>query len=186
VVPLYVGALLLTLGLVLRALEAHWRRELAAWVRCEAGLIAVYLGLVATPLTAIGAWVAAAGAVAFIAGNAVQAKRAGAALGAIGELVERTLQILVNTVSFARVGAFALAHAGLSAAVIALAHATGSAAGEAITLVAGNVLILVLEGLVVGIQTTRLILFEFFVRFFESHGREFRPLLPPHPTEAHP
>ena len=186
VVPLYAGALLLTLGLALRALEAYWRRDIATWLRCEAGLIAVYLGIVATPLTGAGPWVAAAGGVAFLVGHAVQAQRAGAALGAVGELVERTLQILVNTVSFARVGAFALAHAGLSAAVIALAHATGSAAGAAITVVAGNVLILVLEGLVVGIQTTRLILFEFFVRFFESRGREFRPLLPPHPTEAHP
>jgi V/A-type H+-transporting ATPase subunit I len=44
----------------------------------------------------------------------------------------------------------------------------------------------VLEGPVVGIQTTRLILFEFFVRFLESRGREFRPQLPPNVTEVHP
>jgi V/A-type H+-transporting ATPase subunit I len=53
-------------------------------------------------------------------------------------------------------------------------------------LLAGNLLILVLEGLVVGIQTTRLILFEFFVRFLDTRGREFRPLLPPNATEVHP
>jgi V/A-type H+-transporting ATPase subunit I len=39
--------------------------------------------------------------------------------------------------------------------------------------------IIALEGLVVGIQTTRLLLFEFFVRFLTGAGREFKPLLPP-------
>jgi V/A-type H+-transporting ATPase subunit I len=84
----------------------------------------------------------------------------------------------VNTVSFARVGAFALAHAGLSVAVTGVAEASG-AIGYWIVLVLGNLLILVLEGLVVGIQTTRLLLFEFFVRFLEGTGRAFRPLPPP-------
>ncbi len=43
----------------------------------------------------------------------------------------------------------------------------------------GNMLILALEGLVVAIQTTRLILFEFFIRFLKGGGREFKPLAPP-------
>jgi V/A-type H+-transporting ATPase subunit I len=185
VIPLYAGALLLTIGLALHALEAHWRRAFGDWVKRDAGLVAVYLGLLATPFDMLGLALAAAGAVAFVAGHAAHEGRISAAPRALGELLERTVQILVNTVSFARVGAFALAHAGLSAAVVALAQATGSATGEIVALVVGNVLVLVLEGLVVGIQTTRLILFEFFVRFFESRGREFRPLLPPHVTEAH-
>jgi V/A-type H+/Na+-transporting ATPase subunit I len=46
-------------------------------------------------------------------------------------------------------------------------------------LVLGNVLILVLEGMVVGIQTTRLVLFEFFIRFLHADGRPFRPLPDP-------
>ena len=41
--------------------------------------------------------------------------------------------------------------------------------------------IVALEGLVVGIQTTRLILFEFFIRFLSAGGRPFEPLLPPSP-----
>jgi len=36
--------------------------------------------------------------------------------------------------------------------------------------------VIVIEGLVVGIQTTRLILFEFFIRFLKAAGRPFRPL----------
>jgi V/A-type H+-transporting ATPase subunit I len=185
-VPLYAGAALLCVGLALRALEAWWRHAFADWVRLDAGMAAVYVGLLAAPWHGAGLAVAAAGAAACLAGHALHARRASGALSGAGELLERTLQILVNTVSFARVGAFALAHAGLSAAVVALAEAAGAGAGAAAVLVAGNLLILVLEGLVVGIQTTRLILFEFFVRFLDTRGREFRPLLPPNATEVHP
>jgi len=48
-------------------------------------------------------------------------------------------------------------------------------------LIIGNVAIIALEGLVVGIQTTRLILFEFFIRFLAARGRPFEPLEPPAP-----
>jgi V/A-type H+-transporting ATPase subunit I len=185
-VPLAGGALLLTIGLALSALEAYWRHELGEWLRCDAGLVAVYVGLLCAPFDASGIALAAVGAVAFVAGRVARAGRARASLAAAGELVERTVQILVNTVSFARVGAFALAHAGLAAAVVSLGEAAGSTAASIAVLVIGNLVILVLEGLVVGIQTTRLILFEFFVRFLEGRGREFRPLLPPHPTEVRP
>jgi V/A-type H+-transporting ATPase subunit I len=102
-----------------------------------------------------------------------------AALGALGELLEHTVQVLINTLSFARVGAFALAHAGLSSAVVGLADAAGQPLIYALVLVLGNALILVVEGLVVSIQTTRLVLFEFFTRFFRAEGREFRPLAAP-------
>ena len=50
-----------------------------------------------------------------------------------------------------------------------------------LVLVFGNALIIALEGLVAGIQTTRLVLFEFFVRFLRAEGRPFRPILPPLP-----
>jgi V/A-type H+/Na+-transporting ATPase subunit I len=48
-----------------------------------------------------------------------------------------------------------------------------------VLMVAGNVVIIALEGLVVSIQTTRLLLFEFFVQFLEARGRTFRPLPAP-------
>jgi V/A-type H+-transporting ATPase subunit I len=101
-------------------------------------------------------------------------------LTALGELVERLLQLLINTLSFARVGAFALAHAGLSSAIVALAGAAGHPLAAALVLIVGNLVVIVLEGLVVSIQTTRLVLFEFFARFLQGSGRVFRPLpLPP-------
>jgi V/A-type H+-transporting ATPase subunit I len=178
-VPLVAGAVLLTIGLALRALEAYWADEFADWLATEGGFVAVYLGILAAFFHWAGAAVALAGVAAVVLGHTWVHGGVGAGLKALGELVERTMQILINTLSFARVGAFALAHAGLSSAVVALGHATGSTAGFIIVLVIGNVVILALEGLVVSIQTTRLILFEFFARFFQAEGREFRPLRPP-------
>ena len=57
------------------------------------------------------------------------------------------------------------------------APAGGSAIGSLLAI--GNVLIIMLEGVVVSIQTTRLLLFEFFIRFLTGAGREFKPLPPP-------
>ena len=80
--------------------------------------------------------------------------------------------------SFARIGAFALAHAGLSVAIVEMAKASGRF-GFWIVLAIGNVLVIALEGVVVSIQTTRLLLFEFFIRFLTGAGRAFKPLPPP-------
>jgi V/A-type H+-transporting ATPase subunit I len=178
-VPLAAGVVLLTLGLALRALEAFWAGELKDWLATEGGFVAVYLGILAAFFHSAGVAVALAGVAAVVLGHAWVHGGIGAGLKALGELVERTMQILINTLSFARVGAFALAHAGLSSAVVALAHSAGGTVGFLVVLVIGNVVILALEGLVVSIQTTRLILFEFFARFFQAEGREFRPLRPP-------
>jgi len=178
-VPIVGGAALLTLGLLLGALEAWWERRLADWFREDAPVLLTYGGALAAFVSPLGGWIAAAGVVWAVVAAALQHARLGAAFGALGELLERTVQVLINTLSFARVGAFALAHAGLCSAVIALADAGGNAFVHGLILVLGNVLILVVEGMVVSIQTTRLVLFEFFTRFFRPEGREFRPLAAP-------
>jgi V/A-type H+-transporting ATPase subunit I len=100
-------------------------------------------------------------------------------LAAAGSLVETLLQLLMNTLSFVRVGAFALAHAGLSLAFNTLAAATDHAIVGVLLLLLGNLVVIMLEGLVVTVQTTRLILFEFFIRFLQGSGRVFRPLAAP-------
>ena len=46
----------------------------------------------------------------------------------------------------------------------------------ALALLLGNLLGLVLEALLVYVQTTRLVLFEFFTRFLREEGRLFSPL----------
>jgi len=181
-VPLAGGAALLTIGLALNALEAWWRGELGVWLATDGGYVAAYLGILAGIVHPTSYVFAAAGALAFCIGHALHARRATAALSAVAELVERLLQILINTLSFARVGAFALAHAGLSSAIAALVDAGDNIVVKGLVLVAGNALVLVLEVMVVSIQTTRLVLFEFFTRFLTAEGRIFRPLPAPPST----
>ncbi|MBD3648729.1 MAG: ATPase, partial [Pseudomonadales bacterium] len=122
-----------------------------------------------------------AGIVWYLAGSLWSERTRGvSALGpAAGELFEYGLQLVVNTVSFIRVGAFALAHAGLGATVFSLATSSESVITTILVLFIGNIMIIALEGLVVSVQTTRLLLFEFFIRFMKAGGRPFRPLVPP-------
>src|SRR5512135_1011066 len=61
-------------------------------------------------------------------------------------------------------------------------HASGNVVVQSLVLIVGNAVIVVLEGLVVSIQTTRLVLFEFFARFLAAGGRLFRPLPAPPST----
>ena len=178
--PLIGGAVLMSVGLLFSAVEAHWRGELAGWLATDAGFLALYGGLLCGFVWPAGFAVAAAGAAASCLGHAWRERRVAAIPAALAELVERTLQILINTLSFARVGAFALAHAGLSSAIVTLMHAGGNAVVQLLVLLAGNAIVIVLEGLVVSIQTTRLVLFEFFARFLTADGRVFHPLpVPP-------
>ena len=182
VVPVIGGAALLTLGLLLNAIEAWWRGEFATWASTDAGFVAAYLGVLTGFFDATGFVIAAIGAAVFCLGHAWHARAPAAGLAAIAELVERLLQLLINTLSFARVGAFALAHAGLSSAIVALMDSADSVVAKGVVLVVGNVVVLVLEVMVVSIQTTRLVLFEFFTRFLTAEGRVFRPLPAPPST----
>jgi V/A-type H+-transporting ATPase subunit I len=180
VVGVIAGMVIITIGLVLDAVQMHWRGEGVHWWGQRAGLLVAYGGLLASPLRLEGLGVAGVGAVWFVLGEMVVAKKDRLAALATGaaEFVEEILRLLVNTVSFARIGAFALAHAGLSIAVLELATASGRY-GYWIVLAIGNVLMIALEGVVVSIQTTRLLLFEFFIRFLTGAGRAFKPLPPP-------
>lgn len=182
VVPIFGGAALLLLGLLLNGLAARRGAHRAGWLRAEAGLALTYAGGVTAAVRPLaGAAAAGLGLLWYVAGSVSQWRELGAGgfLRRLGELLEQLFQLLINTLSFVRVGAFALAHAGLSMAVTGLADAVPHGAAEYALLALGNAAILVVEGLVVGVQTTRLILFEFFVRFFRASGRPFRPSLPP-------
>lgn len=177
-VPLVFAVGLLSLGQLLDGLGALWRGELRRWLLRDLGFLVLYLGLVGTPWRPELGWLALAGALWYLVGSFLIHRGLLGGLAAIGHLLEGGLQILVNTLSFARVGAFALAHASLSLAVVAMADAAPWW-GAAVILVLGNALIIALEGLVVSIQTTRLVLFEFFNRFLRGTGRVFRPLPAP-------
>jgi V/A-type H+-transporting ATPase subunit I len=88
------------------------------------------------------------------------------------ELFEAVIGYISNTLSFVRLGAFAVAHEGLAGVVL---QYSGGGAGW-IVLLLGTLLIVGFEGLIVGIQTLRLEYYEFFGRFFTGTGRAFRPL----------
>ncbi len=120
----------------------------------------------------------------YIAGNIKLADggvldRIVAVFSAMGSLLETMMQLFLNTVSFVRVGAFALAHAGLSMAFSIMADSVNSTLLALLVMLIGNIIVIALEGLVVSIQTTRLILFEFFIRFLQANGRVFKPLAGP-------
>jgi V/A-type H+-transporting ATPase subunit I len=91
------------------------------------------------------------------------------------DLFETLISQLSNTLSFVRVGAFAVAHGGVSMAIFALA---GEEMGFKFWLVIllGNLFIIGFEGLIVGIQTMRLNYYEFLGKFFTGGGMRFEPL----------
>ena len=89
------------------------------------------------------------------------------------------METVTNTVSFLRVGAFALAHGALFLAVFSMAKMISEAYGEGffywLLIIVGNVVIIILEGVIVTIQTLRLEYYEFFKRFFKGGGTPYHP-----------
>lgn len=82
---------------------------------------------------------------------------------------------VASSLSFLRVAAFSLNHVALSLAVFTLANSMGPV-GHWITLVLGNLFVIVLEGTIVAIQTLRLEYYEGFSRYYYGDGTPFRPL----------
>lgn len=95
-------------------------------------------------------------------------------ISGIVELIEVVSTYLSNTVSFLRVGAFALSHAVLAYIIGAMTKLAGPVGG-AFVLVIGNAVVVVLEGMIVAIQVVRLQYYEFFSKFFNETGVEFKP-----------
>ena len=95
------------------------------------------------------------------------------------DLLEGLLVYLSNSISFVRVAAFALNHAALSLAIFQLGSMLRSlpAGGlwYALAIAGGNLLILILEGGIVAIQTLRLGFYEFFSKFFQEEGKPYGP-----------
>ncbi len=85
------------------------------------------------------------------------------------EMFEVILSFVTNTVSFLRVGAYAICHAGMMMVVYTLAGDPASP----VVLVLGNLIVMAIEGLMVCIQVLRLEFYEMFGRFYTSGGRPF-------------
>ena len=91
------------------------------------------------------------------------------------ELFEVVLSFITNTMSFLRVGGFVLSHAGMMLVVYTLAEMVGGV-GEIIVIIFGNVFVMCLEGLIVGIQVLRLEFYEMFSRYYEGNGVPFKSI----------
>jgi V/A-type H+-transporting ATPase subunit I len=100
---------------------------------------------------------------------------------AVFELLETLISLLSNSLSYVRVGAFAVAHGGLSAVVFILAGMASPAHGPGywVVVALGSLFIIGFEGLIVGIQTLRLEYYEFFTKFFTGGGLRYAPLTLP-------
>lgn len=92
------------------------------------------------------------------------------------ETIEIILSTLSNTISFIRVGAFALNHAGLFLAFMVMAQMTSNVILQIFILLIGNIIILVLEGLIVFIQGLRLEYYEMFGKYFTGGGKPYNPI----------
>jgi len=98
------------------------------------------------------------------------------------EIVEVLLSVLSNTISFVRIGAFAMNHVGFSLAIQGLSKMVAKSSsgsnnilGAVFVMVIGNILIIGLEGMIVAIQCLRLQYYELFSRFFEGDGVLYEP-----------
>jgi V/A-type H+/Na+-transporting ATPase subunit I len=94
-----------------------------------------------------------------------------------GDLVTR---LLSNTISYSRILALLMAHWALILVVYTVAGLIGSASIltlilSGIIIVAGNIFVLALEGLIVFIHTMRLHFYEWFSKFYLGTGTPFTP-----------
>jgi V/A-type H+-transporting ATPase subunit I len=97
----------------------------------------------------------------------------------IVDILETLSGYISNTVSFLRVGAFALSHAILSFIIFTMAEKVGhtmlGGLWQIIIIIFGNTVIILLEAMIVAIQVVRLQYYEFFSKFFTETGAEFKP-----------
>lgn len=90
------------------------------------------------------------------------------------ELFDVILSYITNTLSFLRVGGFLLVHAGMMLVVYTLMGMSSHIFGTTIIFVLGNLFVMALEGLIVGIQVLRLEFYEMFSRYYEGDGIPFK------------
>lgn len=92
----------------------------------------------------------------------------------IFEVIEVLLSFMTNSMSYLRVGGFVLSHAGMMLVVMTLVKMTGGFGP--VVVVIGNIFVMCLEGLVVGIQALRLEYYEMFSRYYNGGGRKYEAL----------
>jgi len=98
--------------------------------------------------------------------------------GLVGIVVEvimvRIIEMLSNTISYSRIGIMLLVH---SALLVTVNNSFEHGGGYAV-LIGGNIGIMLIEGLIVYIQTIRLHLYEWFPKWYVGEGVEFKKIVP--------
>ncbi len=89
-----------------------------------------------------------------------------------GEFLEGFISYLTNSISYVRLGAFAVAHVALGETAAVLSSSVGMISSYLLM----NILVIILEGFASGVQSLRLIYYEFSTKFYMNGGRLFRPL----------
>lgn len=108
-------------------------------------------------------------------GPAIEGSKAMFLVQSFFELFEIMLSFLSNTLSFVRIGAFAVSHAAMMGVVLMLAGAEDGGSINWLIIILGNLFVCAMEGLIVGIQVLRLEYYEMFSRFYKGSGKEFQP-----------
>jgi V/A-type H+/Na+-transporting ATPase subunit I len=98
--------------------------------------------------------------------------------GLMGIVIEvilvRIIEVLSNVISYTRLGIMLLVHAAL---LVTVNQSYESGGGLAV-LIGGNIGIMLIEGLIVYIQTIRLHLYEWFPKWYRGAGVGFKKLIP--------
>jgi V/A-type H+-transporting ATPase subunit I len=89
-------------------------------------------------------------------------------------ILVRIIEVLSNVISYTRLGIMLLVHAALLVTV----NQSYEHGGGLAVLIGGNIGIMLIEGLIVYIQTIRLHLYEWFPKWYAGEGTEFRKLVP--------
>jgi V/A-type H+-transporting ATPase subunit I len=89
-----------------------------------------------------------------------------------GEFIEVFISFITNSLSYLRLAAFAIAHGIFASFAVGL----GGTIGVVSSLILVNALVIVVEGFAVGIQSIRLLYYEFSTKFFSASGQRFKPL----------
>ncbi len=95
------------------------------------------------------------------------------------EIYEIVMAYLANTLSYIRMAAFNLSHAGLMVASYELTKQLPGGDNLFLSLpnnIMANIFVIALEGLIVAIQCLRLEYYEFFSKFFAGEGIEYKPM----------
>jgi V/A-type H+-transporting ATPase subunit I len=91
------------------------------------------------------------------------------------DIFEAAISYMSNTMSFLRLGAFAISHAGMMM-VVSMLSENMAATGSLIVMIIGNIFVAFLEAALSSIQIIRLEFYEIFGRFYVSGGKDFAPI----------